>query len=247
MASQAAPPSIPARFGSVVVSVAAAVVILGASIAPFFTPAWIHGEQDRAGSAALAQAPADYVHWASDQIVGRLLLRGSFEIATPRLMLLLDPREQAHMQDVRAVFDALALLVLAGAAVLAIAWWRGRTSGDARRALWHAAARGARWLAVLMAAVGLLSVVAFDAAFQLFHQLLFPAGSFTFDPATELLVQLYPDQFWSDTALAVGLAAMALSIAVAWLASRRAARPAGGPVEATTAAAASPLSPRSVP
>ncbi|MBI3750217.1 MAG: DUF1461 domain-containing protein [Chloroflexi bacterium] len=247
MASQAAPSSIPARLGSALVSAAAALVILGVSILPFFTPAWIHGEQDRAGSAAFAQAPADYVHWASDQIVGRLLLGGSFEIATPRLMLLLDPREQAHMQDVRAVFDALALVILAGAAVLAIATLRSRAAGAERRALWRAVGRGARWLAVLMAAVGVLSVVAFDAAFQVFHELLFPPGSFSFDPATEVLVQLYPDQFWSDTALGVGLVALALAIGVALIAGRRAHGAAADASPATNVEARSTLSPRSVP
>lgn len=247
MASQAAPPSIGARLGSGLASVAAALVILGASILPFFTPAWMHGEQDRAGVPALFGGDAEAAHGYSDQIVHDLLLGGPFEVATPRLMLLLDAKEQAHMRDVRVVFDGLAVLVLGGAAVLVVGARRSRGTATARSALWGAIGRGARGLAVAMAAVGILSVVAFDAAFQLFHELLFPAGSFSFDPATEQLVRLYPDQFWSETALAVGLVALMIAIAVAVVAGRRADRALAPGSAAAAIDAASPLTPRRVP
>jgi uncharacterized membrane protein len=95
-----------------------------------------------------------------------------------------------------------------------------------------------------MAAIGVLSIVAFDAAFQVFHELLFPAGSFSFDPATERLVQLFPDQFWSDTALAVGVVTIVVSIGVAWLASRRAAQVGSA---APVTSGASTLAPRGAP
>lgn len=256
MPPNAALPSIGVRLGMAVVSVAAALVILGVSIVPFFTPAWIHGEQDRAGSAGYVGASPSTVHGYSDGIVHDLILGGDFVVPvvdqacfgkTGACGSLLDAREQAHMRDVRGVFQGLGLLVLAGVVVLSVAGPRSRAAAEARRAMWHAVGRGARWLAVLMAAVGVLSVVAFDAAFQVFHELLFPAGSFSFDPATEVLVQLYPDQFWSDTALAVGIVAIVLSIATAWVASRRAASPAGGAAASATAGAPSSLSSRSVP
>src|SRR5205823_10056932 len=135
-----------------------------------------------------------------------------------------DDREVAHMEDVRRVFGGLAALILAGAGSLLVVGLASRGEPARRAAVWRAVRRGAMWLAGFMVAVGVVSIVAFDAAFQVFHELLFPAGSFSFDPATERLVQLFPDQFWSDTALALGAVALVLSVGVAWFANRRATR-----------------------
>ena len=52
--------------------------------------------------------------------------------------------------------------------------------------------------------VGIAGVLAFGPAFELFHQLLFPAGSYIFDPATDRLVQLFPERFWIDSTLGAG-------------------------------------------
>jgi uncharacterized membrane protein len=53
-------------------------------------------------------------------------------------------------------------------------------------------------------ALGAVAFVAFDALFELFHVLLFPGGSYTFDPRTERLVQLFPFRFWFETSVALG-------------------------------------------
>ena len=62
---------------------------------------------------------------------------------------------------------------------------------------------------------------AFDAAFSLFHGLFFAAGSWTFDPSTDRLVQLFPEQFWIETTVAVGVVAFTAGLLVARFASRR--------------------------
>ena len=49
-----------------------------------------------------------------------------------------------------------------------------------------------------------VALVAFDWLFETFHSLFFPGGSYDFDPATERLVQLFPFQFWQETAIVVG-------------------------------------------
>ena len=81
-------------------------------------------------------------------------------------------------------------------------------------------------------------MVAFDALFETFHEVLFPAGSYTFDPATERLVQLFPFQFWQETAIVVGVVIVAGCALVAAFAvlGRRAAIP--KPDAATTELAA---------
>ena len=68
---------------------------------------------------------------------------------------------------------------------------------------------------------GILFAIFFEAAFQFFHQLLFPAGTYNFDPHTERLVQLFPLQFWSETSIALSVVLLALSLGVLAVALRR--------------------------
>jgi integral membrane protein (TIGR01906 family) len=55
--------------------------------------------------------------------------------------------------------------------------------------------------------------LAFDATFSFFHGLFFAAGTWTFNPATDRLVQLYPQEFWTLAALLFCLALALLSFA----------------------------------
>jgi integral membrane protein (TIGR01906 family) len=88
-------------------------------------------------------------------------------------------------------------------------------------------------LAVAVVALGIVSVVAFDTVFEIFHTLLFPGGSYTFDPSTERLVQLFPYDFWYQTAIALGVLIVVLALATVALATWRIRR-----TDATRAAAA---------
>jgi integral membrane protein (TIGR01906 family) len=124
------------------------------------------------------------------------------------------------MRDVRGVFAGFGLLVLVAAGFLVYAA-RSARERDSRRELWSAVRRGAAGLAVAIAIIGAVSIVAFDAAFEAFHQLFFAAGTYLFDPATSRLVQLFPDRFWSETTLAVGAVGLVLALGTTWLASRR--------------------------
>jgi uncharacterized membrane protein len=54
--------------------------------------------------------------------------------------------------------------------------------------------------------------------------LFFAGGSYTFDPRTERLVQLFPFTFWQETAIAVGVVSAVLAILVAAVATRRLSR-----------------------
>jgi integral membrane protein (TIGR01906 family) len=119
------------------------------------------------------------------------------------------------------VFTGLWLAVIAAAVVLVIAARGTSRDAVARAATWRAVRAGARALAVLIAVAGVFAIVAFDAAFELFHRLLF-SGNYTFDPATDKLVQLFPEAFWSEIAIAVGGVIIVAAIAVAWFAGRRA-------------------------
>ena len=203
------------RAAGALISLAAAVLIMGATMLPFFSSAWMAFEQDRAGSAALTGYAAADVRTATDSIVHDLLLGGAFDARVGGAAVL-DAGEVAHMKDVRSVFGGFALVAAVSLAGLLVVAWRVRSAGARVRAgTWSAVRRGASWLAILLVALGVVAVAAFDAAFELFHQLLFPGGNFDFDPRTEKLVQLFPVQFWSDTAMAYGALAIAVSVVVA--------------------------------
>jgi integral membrane protein (TIGR01906 family) len=194
-------------------------VILGASIAPFLAPPVVRFEQDRTGVGELTGYDRVELDTVTGAILGSLVLwQGDFDVAIDGVPAL-GEAERSHMRDVRSVFAGLWIAVIAGVAFLLVA--ARRSAGDAtkRAAAWRAAAAGARALAILVAIAGVFAVVAFDAAFELFHRLLF-SGNYTFDPATDRLVQLFPEQFWSEIAIAVGVVIVVAALVVARIAGR---------------------------
>lgn len=218
-----------ARFGAWLLASATALVLLGASVAPFLTPALVRFEQDRAGAGALTGYGPGELDIVTGALLGDVVLwRGDFDVSVGGAPVLTEP-ERAHMRDVRGVFAGFWLLVGAAAVVLIAAFRRSR-GAEARFALWRAVLGGARALAVAILVLGAFVVVAFDAAFELFHRLFFSAGSYTFDPRTDRLVQLFPYQFWSETAMAVGAVALGLAILTAWRAWRHAGAAQSAPV-----------------
>jgi integral membrane protein (TIGR01906 family) len=211
------------RLGAWLVATATALVILGASILPFTTPAYVRLEQDRTNVEALTGFNRAYLDTVTTAILGDLFLwQGDFTVGEARLDPVLNDRERAHMRDVRGVFAGFELLVLAGLVLLFAAFRRARDP-ETRAAAWRAVGNGAKGLIVGLVVVGAFAVFAFDAAFEVFHRLFFSAGSYSFDPRTDRLVQLFPEQFWSETAVAVGIVAIAFAAVAGWQARRRAA------------------------
>jgi integral membrane protein (TIGR01906 family) len=200
------------------ISAATALVLLGGAIVPFLNPIFVRLEQDRTGAGALTgYSPAQLDDVTGSLLADLVLWRGSFDVTLDGAQVLKQP-EIEHMLDVRNVFAGVFALVLGGVVVLVYAI-RGSAPG-ARAGLWRAVAGGARGLAIGIAVVGTFVVLAFDAAFEVFHRLFFSAGSYTFDPRTDKLVQLFPEAFWSETAAFVGIVAALAAIAT-WAIARR--------------------------
>jgi integral membrane protein (TIGR01906 family) len=210
---------------------ATAFVILGGSIAPFLAPPVVHLEQSRTAVYSTVGATWVEIDAVTQSLLGDLVFwTGDFDVhgfgaARPGPGPVLNDAERAHMRDVRNVFTGFWIVVLAGIAVLAAGFRRARSAGtETKAALWRSVASGARALAVVIAVAGVFAVVAFDAAFEVFHRLFFSAGSYTFDPARDRLVQLFPEQFWTEIAIAVGVVVLGAAIVTALVAGRRAAR-----------------------
>lgn len=226
-----------ARIGSIILAVATALAIVAGSILPFLNPLWVGFEQRRAEALAWTGFSDAELSAATNAILADLVLGPpAFDVAI-RGEPVLNERERGHMRDVRSVFLGFGLLGAAATIVLAAAWRRARRDGQALAWFRQAVRRGAGGLAVTVVALGIVAFVAFDALFELFHVLLFPGGSYTFDPRTERLVQLFPFQFWFETALAVG-ALMLLVCGAVTLVTRR---PRGTRTEASERPVAWPL------
>lgn len=223
------------RLAAWLVASATAIVILGVSVAPFLAPAYIRVEQDRSDVAALTGYQPGQLDAIAGSLIGDLVLwRGDFDVAVDGTPVLSE-RERSHMRDVRGVFAGFfALVAVAAVGLVAVA--RRARGTEARFALWRAVGAGARGLAIALTVVGAIAILAFDAAFEVFHRLFFSSGSYTFDPRTDRLVQLFPERFWSETSIVVGAVALAVALVTFWQARRRTSAPRVSPVLAASKA-----------
>ena len=206
------------RVASLLTGLATAIVIVAFAILPFLTPQWVAFEQGRSNATAWTGFTTEELRVATDSILSDLLFGGDFAVevdGTP----VLNEREQSHMVDVRTVFRGLWILAILSLLVLA-----GATRRRDRARTWRAVRNGALGLIIGVAIAGIVGFLAFDQLFELFHRIFFPAGSYLFDPATDRLVQLFPFQFWEESAMAVGAVIIVTSLVVAFVAGRRAQR-----------------------
>lgn len=214
--------TLPTRMAGIATSIATAVVITALSILPFLSPAWVAFEQERAEAAAWTGYAGADLRAATDAILADLVVGPpDFDVAVAGEPVL-NERERAHMRDVRSVFGGFGLIAVASALLLVAAIAGARRLGHPERA-WRAVRNGARGLIAVVVLAGVVAALAFDVAFEVFHRLFFAGGSYTFDPGTERLVQLFPFRFWSETTMAVGAVIVVLALVVNVVAGRRAA------------------------
>lgn len=211
--------------GSVLVALATVLVLLAVAILPFLTPAWIGFAQDRAEAAAWTGFSPEQLRQATNGILADLILGPpDFDVALDGVPVL-SAIERSHMRDVREVFMAFGAVVLATAAFLvAAAAWTRRSA-----AFWRAVRGGALGLLVGVVVLGAIGFLAFDAAFRVFHLIFFAGGNWAFDPRTARIVQLFPQRFWFETSISVGVVAGVLALATAAVAHRRIGRVAMSP------------------
>ncbi|HTG40730.1 MAG TPA: DUF1461 domain-containing protein [Methylomirabilota bacterium] len=222
------------RFGqwiaAILTALATAVVIVAVAIVPFLTPPWVDFDQGWAGAIGYTGFTHDELRTATNAILADLVVGPPDFDVTIRGVPVLNERERAHMRDVRGVFARFAVLAVLAAVGLVAAYVGARRLGHPERA-WSAIRSGARGLMVGVVVAGFIAFFAFDAAFEVFHQLFFPGGTYTFNPPTDRLVQLFPDAFWSETTMAVGAVVLVLSLLVARFAARHARGAANNRVE----------------
>jgi integral membrane protein (TIGR01906 family) len=191
------------------------------AVLPLLGPWFVHPALDAAGSAGRLGLASDETHALSDQSVRELVLGpGDFGFDGPDGTPFYGPEERAHMGDARLLLGLC--LAAGGVSLLGLALTLVRRP-EQRRLTWKLIARSGLVVALAVVVLGVLSSVAFDSLFTLFHRLAFPGGNWTFDPQTQRLVQLYPFGFWQIAAAALGALMMVLGLG-AWIIGRRLGR-----------------------
>ena len=187
-------------------ALAAAALAIGATTAIFLTPPVVHLLLSVSDAHTVLGVEPRVAEALSDALVGDLLTGGAFDAPLGDAPLL-SAGERSHLVDVGTLLRAVLVAGLGGLLALAIARTR-------RRAWLRVAIRDGAVLIVGGAlAAAAAFTLAFDATFTFFHGLFFAAGTWTFNPATDRLVQLYPEDFWVLAALLFCLALAGISLA----------------------------------
>ncbi len=132
------------------------------------------------------------------------------DLSFPEGGTLYNIRELGHMRDVKTVTQAAYGLGVVGAVVFISCSIYLYRSGRDR--LFAAIARGA-WVTIgLIVAIVIGAVAAWDAFFTLFHNLFFASGTWQF-AYSDTLIRLFPEQFWFDAAIVIGVIVLAGSVA----------------------------------
>lgn len=124
-------------------------------------------------------------------------------------------RELDHMVDVKNVVQGTLrvwVASLGGFLFLAVWAWSGHWIPDYKKGM----ARGG-WLTILLVGtVIILVLMAFGFFFVAFHDIFFPPGTWMFS-YSDTLIRLFPERFWRDTFLVVGIFSIIGGLVIAYL------------------------------
>lgn len=208
-------------------AVASAALLLATTLVFFLLPPVVHLLLGLSGSAAVLGTDAATAHRLSDSLVFDLLRAGDFSVQYGG-QALLSAAERSHLVDVGALLRTVLGAGAAGALFLSGALLRlrvleGGVRAGLRNRIWRSLADGAVLIALAAFLAGVALTLSFESTFSFFHSLVFAAGTWTFDPATDRLILLYPDAFWMLATLSF-CATLVTLCAAALLVSRRASR-----------------------
>jgi integral membrane protein (TIGR01906 family) len=130
-----------------------------------------------------------------------------------------NPAELSHMVDVKNTvrgalmvwYISMAILIILGVWAWRARWWNEYRSG----------LRNGGWLTLVLVGLIVLTVlVGFGVFFVAFHEILFAPGTWTFE-YSDTLIRLFPERFWRDSFLTVGLIALLGGFGLAFGMKRR--------------------------
>ena len=173
---------------------------------------------------AAGQQIVDYFHNGDDQLHVLVTINGNEQS-------LFNQREIEHMHDVKTLMqfmfhlNTLALVIVIGYIALVVLWTRERSL---RALAWQSLA-GIGLGVVVVGVIGGFAIAGFDSAWIKFHEIVFRNDLWELNPATDHLIQMFPEPFWREATTIVGLmtlgeAALVVLVAGAYLVFARPAK-----------------------
>jgi integral membrane protein (TIGR01906 family) len=135
------------------------------------------------------------------EFINTTVTQGGREVA------LFNERETLHLKDVKSLFhltfalQEVALVYVMAYVVGVFVWARER---PLRTLAFHTLGGGLLTIAII-GALGGLAISGFDQTFERFHMIAFSNNLWQLDPRTDHLVQMFPEGFWFDVTMFVGL------------------------------------------
>ncbi len=201
---------------ALVCSAATIVVIIALAVLLLPTPI-THIMLDRASSAERLGLTTSEVNGLSDTTIVQVVFgTTAVNVIGADGRAFYSSADSMHLGDVRSLLRlvlGLGFLSLIGLLLVAKATKRNRLT------VWRSINCGANSLFYAVLIIGVISIAAFQPAFEIFHQVFFPDGNYSFYP-TDHMVQLYPISFWQDFAAALGLIALTVAYTVHRIALR---------------------------
>lgn len=177
----------------------------------FMSQGFIHFEYSQPGFPPSERFTADARYYNSVQTVRYVW--GQISLADLNNLGVYNSREIKHLVDVQNVArGALIVHAVSGLLVL-IALVLLARSPLTRAAAARGLVSGAALTIVLIAAIGIFSVVAFDQFFVLFHHIFFEGDSWLFN-YTDSLIQFYPEPFWEAASYGIALFVAVVSVVI---------------------------------
>ncbi len=128
-----------------------------------------------------------------------------------REISLFNERETLHLKDVKTVFhfvnhlQEIALVYIMAYVVGVFVWARER---PLNKLAIHALSGGLLTMGIIIS-LGLVALSGFEQAFEQFHHIAFSNNLWQLDPATDHLIQMFPEGFWFDVTMFLGILTLA--------------------------------------
>jgi integral membrane protein (TIGR01906 family) len=183
-------------------------LVLG-SVRLMMTPLWVQIEYNRPGfpedvfgfttEERLTYAPLAIEYLVNDAGIDFL---GDAQSLDGRMLY--TERELEHMYDVKVVTQVAFQVLLVAAVVAVLVGGILLNRPQTRTHFWRAVRDAGLITLGAIAAIVIGAVLAWNAFFTAFHNLFFAEGTWQF-LYSDTLIRLFPEQFWFDTAIVIGV------------------------------------------